>query len=77
MTNTEKTLLLAFIDNLIAQAQALRGAVSVLGREMPAPVAMRVPENAGVSDDEFADRFNRMLAKVKVGNDDGEETPDA
>lgn len=73
MTNTERTLILAFVDNLIAQAQALRGAISVLGGTQAVPMKKKEVEQ---TEEEFARSYERMIGSMQVGNDDGEASDD-
>jgi hypothetical protein len=69
MTETEKILLLAFVDNSISQLQSLRGAISVLSKtkEMQSSKEVVVAQ-----ENLFAKRFDAMLESVHQGNEDGD-----
>lgn len=72
MTEAEKALLLAFIDNSISQMQALRGAVGVLCRSPVAVVSADRSAERPAKD--IGDVYSDLLNKLTHGNDDGEES---
>jgi hypothetical protein len=81
MTEAEKALILAFIDNSISQLQALRGAISIVGRpsggvKVSAPAQDVSPS---LSDQDFGSAYDRMMKSIERGGDDilGENGADA
>lgn len=71
MTDAERALILAFVDNSISQLQALRGAIAILARE-PGKIAAVGQASKAPSDEEFGDAYTKMISAVKRGNDDGD-----
>jgi hypothetical protein len=72
MTDSERALILAFVDNSISQMQALRGALSLLSKEPGKIASVGQAAQRPQSDDDFGVAYQKMLDNVKRGNDDGE-----
>lgn len=75
MTEAEKALILAFVDNSIAQLQALRGAVGILCRQKVSIHKEEAPDTPRVPDDAFGRAWERAFSGITKGGDDltGEE----
>lgn len=76
MTEAEKALIVAFIDNSIANLQALRGAISILCRDKVCSISVPGKEDASpLSDHDFGKAYERMMSGIqRAGDDLPEET---
>ncbi len=68
MTNNEKFLLIALIDNSISQLQVLRGAVSMMGKKEEIE---KVTESIKSQENLFGQRFESMLNGIEQGDENG------